>query len=70
MDRATREIAASLEELRRATEEVSLKQEAIRQAQAEIAKMRVEALANKTQIEAMQKALQDLNEQLGKLRAR
>jgi hypothetical protein len=58
---ATQEIAESLNELRRATEDVGLKQEAIRQAQAEIAKMRIESLATKTQIEAMQKSLSDFS---------
>lgn len=88
---ATREIAESLKELRRATEEVGLKQEAIRQAQAEMAKMRIESLATRTQIEVMkktlsefaaqtaapqfdrremQKLIDELNRELGSLRAR
>jgi RecA/RadA recombinase len=58
---ATQEIGESLKELRRATEEVGLKQEAIRQAQAEIAKMRIESLATKTQIEVMQKTLSEFS---------
>ena len=58
---ATQQIAESFEELRRATEEVGLKQEAIRQAQAEIAKMRIESLAAKAQIEVMQKTLSEFS---------
>ena len=58
---ATQQIAESLEELRRATKEVGLKQEAIRQAQAEIAKMRIESLTAKAQIEVMQKTLSDFS---------
>ena len=58
---ATQQIAESLEELRRATREVGLKQEAIRQAQAEIAKMRIESLTAKAQIEVMQKTLSDFS---------
>ena len=54
-------IAESFEELRRATEEVGLKQEAIRQAQAEMAKMRIESLAAKAQIEVMQKTLSEFS---------
>jgi beta-lactamase regulating signal transducer with metallopeptidase domain len=61
MRRATQQIAASFEELRRATQEVGLKQEALRQAQAEVAKMRIEALAARTQIEAMQKVLSEFS---------
>jgi predicted nucleic acid-binding Zn-ribbon protein len=56
--------------LGRATEELGLKQEAIRQAQAEISKMRIESLASKAQIEAMQKALSEMSAELSKLRAR
>jgi beta-lactamase regulating signal transducer with metallopeptidase domain len=58
---ATQQIAESFEELRRATEEVGLKQEAIRQAQAEIAKMRIESLTAKAQIEVMQKTLSEFS---------
>ena len=58
---ATQQIAESFEELRRATNEVGLKQEAIRQAQAEIAKMRIESLTAKAQIEVMQKTLSDFS---------
>ena len=58
---ATQEIGESLKELRRATEEVGLKQEAIRQAQAEIAKMRIESLATKAQIDIMQKRLSEFS---------
>ena len=58
---ATQQIAESFEELRRATEEVGLKQEAIRQAQAEMAKMRIESLAAKAQIEVMQKTLSEFS---------
>lgn len=61
MKSATQQIAESFEELRRATEEVGLKQEALRQAQAEVAKMRIETLAVRTQIEAMQKALSEFS---------
>ena len=64
------QIAASLEELHRATRDVGLKQEALRQAQAEVAKMKIESAAVKTQIEEMQKVIDDLNAQLLKLRAR
>jgi beta-lactamase regulating signal transducer with metallopeptidase domain len=60
---ATQEIAESLKELRRATEEVGLKQEAIRQAQAEMAKMRIDSVAIRTQIEAMQKTLSEASAQ-------
>jgi len=70
MTSATQEIAESLKELRRATEELGLKQEAIRQAQAEISKMRIESLASKAQIEAMQKALSEMSAELSTLRAR
>ncbi len=55
------QIAESLEQLREATKELSLKQEAIRQAQAELAKMRIESLASKAQVETMQKALSDFS---------
>jgi hypothetical protein len=55
------QIAASLKELRQATEDVGLKQEAIRQAQAELAKMRIESLATRTQIEAMQRTLSEFS---------
>jgi len=58
---ATQQLAESFEELRRATEEVGLKQEAIRQAQAEIAKMRIESLTAKAQIEGMQKTLSEFS---------
>jgi chromosome segregation ATPase len=58
---ARQQIADSLEELRRATADIGVKQEALRQAQAELAKMRIESLANKTQVEAMQKALSDFS---------
>ena len=58
---ATQQIAESFEELRRATNEVGLKQEAIRQAQAEIAKMRIEALAARTQFEVMEKTLSEFS---------
>ena len=61
VESATQQIAESLEELRRATAEVGLKQEAIRQAQAEVAKMRIESLADRTQIEAMQQALSEFS---------
>jgi beta-lactamase regulating signal transducer with metallopeptidase domain len=61
MKSATQQIAESFEELRRATEEVGLKQEALRQAQAEVAKMRIETLAIRTQVEAMQKALSEFS---------
>jgi Rod binding domain-containing protein len=61
MTSATQEIAESLNQLREATKELGLKQEAIRQAQAEIAKMRLESLVTRTQIEAMQKALSDFS---------
>jgi hypothetical protein len=47
--------------LRRATEEIGLKQEALRQAQTEVAKMRIESLATRTQLEVMQKALSDFS---------
>lgn len=57
MNRAQAQIAESLEELRRATSELGLKQEAIRQAQAELAKMKVESLATKEQIDAVQRTL-------------
>ena len=58
---ATQQIAESLEELRRATREVGLKQEAIRQAQVEIAKMRIESLTAKAQMEVMQKTLSEFS---------
>ena len=58
---ATQEIGESLKELRRATEEVGLKQEAIRQAQAEVAKMRIDSLATKAQIDIMQKRLSEFS---------
>ncbi len=58
---ATQQIAESFEELRRATAEVGLKQEAIRQAQADMAKMRIESLAAKEQIEVMQKTLSEFS---------
>ena len=58
---ATQQIAESLEELRRATKEVGLKQEAIRQAQAEIAKMRIESLTAKAQMDVMQKTLSEFS---------
>ena len=58
---ATQQLAESFEELRRATEEVGLKQEAIRQAQAEIAKMRIESLTAKAQIDGMQKTLSEFS---------
>ena len=58
---ATQQIAESFEELRRATEEVGLEQEAIRQAQAEIAKMRIESLTAKAQMEVMQKTLSEFS---------
>jgi beta-lactamase regulating signal transducer with metallopeptidase domain len=61
IENATQQIAASFEELRRATAEVGLKQEAIRQAQAEMAKMRIESLAAREQIEVMQKTLSDFS---------
>jgi beta-lactamase regulating signal transducer with metallopeptidase domain len=61
MKRATQEIAESLEQLRQATRDLGFKQEAIREAQAELAKMRVEALANKTQIDVMQKTLSEFS---------
>jgi beta-lactamase regulating signal transducer with metallopeptidase domain len=61
MKSATQEIAESLEQLRQATREVGLKQEAIRQAQSELAKMRIESLVTKAQIEAMQKTLSDFS---------
>lgn len=57
VNRAQAQIAESLEELRRATSELGLKQEAIRQAQAELAKMKVESLATKEQIDAVQRTL-------------
>jgi beta-lactamase regulating signal transducer with metallopeptidase domain len=59
--RAQQQISDSLDQLREATKELGLKQEAIARAQAEIAKMRVDALANKTEIEAMQKSLSDFS---------
>lgn len=59
MKSATQEIAESLMELRRATEELGLKQEAIRQAQVEMSKMRLDSVATKAQIEAMQKTLSE-----------
>jgi beta-lactamase regulating signal transducer with metallopeptidase domain len=58
---ATQQLAESFEELRRATAEVGLKQEAIRQAQAEIAKMRLESLAARAQLEVMQKTLSEFS---------
>ena len=58
---ATQQIAESFEELRRATEEVGLEEEAIRQAQAEIAKMRIESLTAKAQMEVMQKTLSEFS---------
>jgi beta-lactamase regulating signal transducer with metallopeptidase domain len=61
MRSAMEQIAASLKELRQATEDVGLKQEAIRQAQAELAKMRIESLATRTQIEAMQRTLSEFS---------
>ena len=70
MRSAQEQIAASLEELHRATRDVGLKQEALRQAQAEVAKMKIESAAVKTQIEEMQKVIDDLHAQLLKLRAR
>ena len=70
MKGAMQQIADSLQELRRATDDVAIKQEAIRQAQAEIAKMRVATLATRTQMEVMQKEIDELNKELSKLRAR
>ena len=61
VQRATQQLAESFEELRRATLEVGLKQEAIRQAQAEMAKMRIESLAAREQIEVMQKTLSEFS---------
>jgi beta-lactamase regulating signal transducer with metallopeptidase domain len=58
---ARQQIADSLEQLHEATRELGLKQEAIRQAQAELAKMRLESLASKAQVETMQKALSDFS---------
>ena len=58
---ARQQIADSLEQLHEATKELGLKQEAIRQAQAELAKMRLESLASKAQVETMQKALSDFS---------
>ena len=58
---ARQQIAESLEQLHEATRELGLKQEAIRQAQAELAKMRLESLASKAQVETMQKALSDFS---------
>ena len=70
MKGAMQQIADSLQELRRATDDVAIKQEAIRQAQAEIAKMRIDTLATRTQLEMMQKEIDELNKELSKLRAR
>ena len=70
MKGAMQQIADSLQELRRATDDVATKQEAIRQAQAEIAKMRIDTLATRTQMEVMQKEIDELNKELSKLRAR
>ena len=70
MNSARQQISESLDQLREATKDLGLKQEAIRQAQAEIANMRIESLASKAQIEAMQKALSELSAELSKLRAR
>jgi hypothetical protein len=61
MKSATQQIAESFEELRRATREVGLQQEALRQAQAELAKMRIDSLAARAQIEAIQKALSEFS---------
>ena len=57
MKKAQEQITESLEELRRATAEVGLKQEALRQAQADLAKMKVESLATRQQIDALQRTL-------------
>jgi hypothetical protein len=58
---ARQQITDSLEELRRATADIGVKQEALRQAQAEIAKMRIESLSGKAQIEAMQNTLSEFS---------
>jgi chromosome segregation ATPase len=58
---AQEQIAASLEELRRATDDMGLKREALRQAEAELAKMKIESVAVKEQIDAMQKTLSEFS---------
>jgi beta-lactamase regulating signal transducer with metallopeptidase domain len=55
--RAQAQISESLDELRRATTELGFKQEAIRQAQAELAKMKIDSVATKAQIDALQRTL-------------
>jgi len=72
MKRASQQLTASFDDLRRAMEEINEKREALRQAEAEIAKMRVEVLAKNTEIEAIQKSMAELaaatkSEQLGQL---
>jgi beta-lactamase regulating signal transducer with metallopeptidase domain len=60
MRRAQEQLGASFEDLRRAMTEINEKQTALQQAQAEVAKMRVEALAADTKIEAVRNALAEL----------
>ena len=68
MKRASQQITASFDDLRRAMEEINAKQEALHQAEAELVKMRIETLANKTQIEAIRKAIEDLSAKSASLR--
>jgi beta-lactamase regulating signal transducer with metallopeptidase domain len=60
MRRASEQLGASFEDLRRAMMEINEKQSALQQAQAELAKMRVETLAANTKIEAVRNALVEL----------
>jgi len=46
--------------VQRAAGEIRLKQEALHQAQADLVKMRLETLANNTQIEVIRKAIEGL----------
>ena len=61
MERATKQLAAGFEDLRRATEEINARRDALRQAQAELAKMRLETLAAHTQMEALRRAVGELS---------
>jgi peptidoglycan hydrolase CwlO-like protein len=61
MQRAAQQIAESFDDLRRASDDLNTKQAALAQAQADLAKMRLETLASKAQIEIIQKTLSDFS---------
>jgi beta-lactamase regulating signal transducer with metallopeptidase domain len=68
MRRASEQLTASFEDLRRATTEINEKQQALQQAQADVAKMRVETLAANAKIEAIRQAIVELSAKSAALR--